>query len=78
MESNFSFDVESDYSIYSNQQQGIDYKALIANQTAMSTRNHLCLDTQQRDVAFNPGEEVLYWEPTLLRGSTLRTEGNMK
>jgi hypothetical protein len=58
-----SFDVESEYSIYCSQQQAIAYKALIANQTDMATRNRLCRDTHQQDVAFNPGEQVLYWQP---------------
>jgi hypothetical protein len=43
---------------------------MIKNQTAMATRNRLCRETHQQDVAFNSGEQVLYWQPSAGNSST--------
>jgi hypothetical protein len=59
-----SFTNEEKYAIYCSQQQQAEaYRMMLKNQTVVATRNRLCRETFQTDVIFNPGEQVLYWQP---------------
>jgi hypothetical protein len=64
-----TFEVEDDYAIHCSRQQAALYKAMIKNETAMATRNRLCRETHQQDVAFKSGEQVLYWQPSAGKSS---------
>jgi hypothetical protein len=42
----------------------------------MATRNRLGRETYQQDVAFNPGEQVVYWQPASGKPSAVPSQND--